>query len=110
MTKHRATKVDKQIRIAQLIRLISDGAVTSELVQFAAREWGVGRRQADTYIAEAREVLISDINQDRHIVVAEMMAVCRNVIKKGMQGGNYNAVLGAVNAVRGMGGLDAQPK
>ena len=110
MTKHRATKVDKQIRIAQLIRLISNGAVTSELVQFAAREWGVGRRQADTYIAEPREVLISDINQDRHIVVAEMMAVCRNVIKKGMQGGNYNAVLGAVNAVRGMGGLDAQPK
>lgn len=108
MAKGRATKVDKQVRIAQLVRLISNGAVTSELLEFARREWEVSKSQAHAYIAEAREVIIADINQDRHVVVAEMMAVCRTVIKKGMQGGNYNAVLGAINSIRGMGGLDIQ--
>ena len=105
---NRATKVDKQLRIAKLIRLISNGAVTSELVEYMRREEGVSKSQAHKYIAEAREVLIADINQDRAVVVAEMMAVCRTVIKNGMKGGNLNAVLGAVNSIRGMGGLDIQ--
>jgi hypothetical protein len=110
MATHRASKVEKEQRIAQIVRLISNGAVTSELVQFASKEWGVGRRQADAYIAEARQVLIADINQDRAVVVAEMMAVCRTVIKRGLSGDNLNAVLGAVNSIRGMGGLDIPAK
>ena len=101
----RCTKVDKAQRIAQLVRLISNGAVTSELVQFASTQWQVSRRQADNYIAEAREIIINDINFDRKTVVAEMMAVCRTIIKKGMQSGHYNAVLGAINAIDRMGAL-----
>ena len=101
----RCTKVDKAQRIAQLVRLISNGAVTSELVQFASTHWQVSRRQADNYIAEARKIIINDINLDRKVVAAEMMAVCRNIIKKGMQGGNFNAVLGAINSIDRMGGL-----
>ena len=106
MGNGRSTKLEKERRIAQMIRLMGSGAVTSELVQFASSEWGVGRRQADNYIREAREVLIADINVDRSVVIAEMMAVCRTVIKRGLKGDNLNVVLGAVNSIRGMGGLD----
>lgn len=111
MAEKRATKVEKQVRIAKLIRLISNGAVTSELVEFMRREEGVSKSMAHRYIAEAREVLIADINQDRHVVVAEMMAVLRTVIKKGLQKGeNLNVVVGAVNSIARMGGLDINPK
>jgi hypothetical protein len=106
MAQKRATKVDKALRIAQIVRLISNGAVTSELVRFAASEWQVSSRQADNYIAEARKVIIEDVNRDRSVVVAEMIHTCQTIIKKGMQGGNYNAVLGAMNRIAALGGLD----
>ena len=106
MPQGRCTKLEKERRVAQMIRLMSSGALTSELVQYASSEWGVGRRQADDYIKQARDVLVADINMDRSVVIAEMMAVCRTVIKRGLKGDNLNAVLGAVNSIRGMGGLD----
>ena len=44
MAKHRATKVDKQLRIAQFVRMISHGHVNSELLEFARREeWRLGQ-------------------------------------------------------------------
>jgi hypothetical protein len=106
MAQKRATKVEKEKRIAQLVRLISNGAVTSELVHFGSTEWQVTPRQAHDYIAEARKVIVADINRDRSVVVAEMMHTCQTIIKKGMQGGNYNAVLGAMNRIAALGGLD----
>ncbi len=102
----RASKAEKEKRISQIVRLISNGAVTSELIRFATDEWQVSTRQAENYIAHARKVIVDDINQDRHIVIAEMMHTCHTIIKKGMQGGNYNAVLGAMNRIAALGGLD----
>ena len=54
MAKHRATKLDKQRRIAQFVRMISQGAVNSELMRYAAVEWGLSDRRAQEYIKEAR--------------------------------------------------------
>ena len=106
MATHRPSKVEKEQRIAQLVRLISCGAVTSDLVRYASTEWQVGRRQADDYIAEARKVIVADVNRERTEIVAEMLHTCQTIIKKGMQGGNYNAVLGAMNRIAALGGLD----
>ena len=38
----RATKLDKQFRIAEFVRMLSRGYVNSQLIQHAAEaEWGV---------------------------------------------------------------------
>ena len=42
-----ATKVDKQVRINELVKLISNGAVKSDLIRFASDHWGVTDRQAE---------------------------------------------------------------
>ena len=110
MATHRASKAEKEQRIAQIVRLISNGAVTSELVQFLCREAGVRTRQAHNYIKAARERIIADIDQDRKVVIAELMHTCLSVIKGGMKTGNYSVVLGAISNLRAMGGLDANPK
>ena len=102
----KCTKADKAQRITKLVKLISNGAVTSDLVQYCAYHWGLQRRQSDNYIAEARKVIIEDINRDRQIVVAEMISTCHEIIKRGMHGKNYNAVLGAMNRIAALGGLD----
>ena len=108
MAKGRATKVDKAQRTAQLVRLISNGSVTSELVQFASTQWGVGRRQADAYIAEARKIIIEDINQDRKVVVAELIHGAHAIWKAAAKDRQYNNALGAMNLITRLGGLEVK--
>ena len=102
----RATKVDKQLRIAQFVRMISHGHVNSELVAYAATEWGVKDTMAREYIREAREVIIADVDQDRRDVVAEMLATSKTVIKEALAKGEYNNALGAMNLITRLGGLE----
>ena len=102
----RATKVDKQLRIAQFVRMISHGHVNSELVAYAATEWGVKDTMARAYIREAREVIIADVDQDRRDVVAEMLATSKTVIKEALAKGEYNNALGAMNLITRLGGLE----
>ena len=109
MAAKKCTKLEREQRIQTFVRLLSNGALNSDLVQFASREWGIGRRQSDQYIADARKVLIADIDQERHVVVAEMLAVCRTIIKNGMKTNQLNVVLGSVNTISRLGGLEAKP-
>lgn len=104
----KCTIAEKEWRIDQFVRLIANGAVYSDLVRYAAVEWGVSSRTADKYITWARQKIVEDIDRERPLVVAEMMAVCQSVIRKGMKGDNLNAVLGAVNTIARLGGLEAQ--
>ena len=106
MTAKRATKLDKQFRIAEFVRMISRGHVNSQLREHAANEWGLSSRRADEYIREARMVIISDINQDRKDVVAELMHTSRTVIQEALAKGEYNNVLGAMNLLTRLGGLE----
>jgi len=105
----RASKFEKEDRILKMVRLISNGAVSSDLVQYAAKEWGLKRRQADTYIKEAREIIIDDINRERPQITAELIHVCQTVIKNGMESGQLNNVVGAVNTIAKLGGLEVKP-
>ena len=102
----KCTNIEKDERIYRLVRLIANGATSSDMVQYASKEWGVGRRQADTYIALAREVIVADINRDRPQIVAELITTCQQVIKNGMKTNNLNVVIGAVHAISKLGGLE----
>ena len=102
----RATKVDKHLRIAQFVRMISSGCVNSELMQYAASEWGLSERRSREYIKEAREVIVADINQDRQAVVAELMHGAHTVWKQAVAEGQYSNALGAMNLITRLGGLE----
>ena len=102
----RATKIDKHLRVAQFVRMISNGAVNSELVDFAEREWGLKRTIAYQYIKEAREIIVADINQDRQVVVAELLHGAHTIWKKAVDDKQYNNALGAMNLITRLGGLE----
>ena len=102
----RATKIDKHLRVAQFVRMISNGAVNSEMTAYADREWGLKDTQAREYIKEAREVVIADINQDRQVVVAELLHGAHTIWKKAVQDKQYNNALGAMNLITRLGGLE----
>ena len=102
----RATKVDKETRIMEMVRLISNGATTSDLVHHAAHHWGLRERQAKEYIKEARDIIIDDVNRERPQIAAEMIHVCQTVIKNAMKTNQLNVVVGAVNTISRLGGLE----
>ena len=104
----RASKFEKEDRILQMVRLISNGAVTSELVQHASSKWGVGKRQAMDYVKEAREIIVDDINRERPQITAELIHIMQTVIKNGMRTGQLNNVIGAANTIAKLGGLEAK--
>jgi phosphoribosyl-ATP pyrophosphohydrolase len=102
----RATKIDKHLRVAQFVRMISNGCVNSQLLAHAEKEWGVKTTIGYQYIAEAREVIIADVDQDRKDVVAELMHTSKTVIQKALERGELNNAIGAMNLITRLGGLE----
>ena len=61
----KSTKIEMDMRINRVARLLANGAVRSEILQYAAKEWEASERTADTYIARARDILRADWETDR---------------------------------------------
>ena len=109
MTAKRATKLDKQFRIAEFVRMISCGHVNSQLREHAANEWGLSSRRADEYIREARMVIVADVNQDRKEVVAQLMHTSQTVIQEAIRRGELSNAIGGMNVIIRLGGLEQKP-
>ena len=70
----KSTKIEMDMRINRVARLLANGAVRSEILQYAAKEWEASERTADTYIARARDILRADWETDRLTFTAENLA------------------------------------
>jgi len=93
----RCTKAEKEFRTARFARMMANGATRSDLLQYAAKEWGLKQRQSDEYIALATKRLEEDFNLDRQAFAAILLSQLNVVHKKGMEQSNLQAVLGCIN-------------
>ena len=62
---NKSTKIEIDMRVNRIARLLANGAVRSEIVQYCAKEWEIAERQTDTYIAKARDLIRADWETDR---------------------------------------------
>ena len=93
----KSTAAEKDYRVNRVARLLSNGAVRSEISQYAASEWGCSLRQADRYIAEAREVLKADWDIDRRTFTAELLSQLASLPKEARKGNQPSVALGCIN-------------
>lgn len=93
----KSTKVEIDMRVNRVCRLLANGAVRSEIVQYAATEWGVSERQTDEYMARAREILKQDWEIDRRTFTAEILAQLASLQKEARKQGNISCALGCIN-------------
>ena len=93
----KSTKIEVDMRVNRVARLLANGAVRSEIVQYATNEWGVSDRQTDNYIAKARELIRADWEIDRRSFTAEILAQLSSIQKEARKTGNLNVALGCVN-------------
>jgi hypothetical protein len=93
----KSTAAEKDYRVNRVARLLSNGAVRSEISQYAASEWGCSLRQADRYIAEAREILKADWDIDRRTFTAELLSQLASLQKEARKGNQPHVALGCIN-------------
>ena len=100
MAGRKSTKAEVDYRVNRVARLLSNGAVRSEVAQYAAAEWGVSLRQADEYIARAREILKADWDIDRRTFTAELLSQLASLQKEARKNGNQaHVALGCINTM-----------
>lgn len=96
----KSTSAEKEYRVNRVARMLSTGSVRSEVVQYAASEWGVSARTADAYMAEAREILKKDWDIDRRTFTAELMSQLSSLAKDCRKHDNQkHVVLGCINTM-----------
>lgn len=110
--QHRAPKVNEiQVheRISELLDLIGRGRGDRRtLLQHAAKNWNVGTRQGDEYIARARACLRDMHDTDIAEARAELMAWNRDIYKSARDKGDLKSALAAGRELAKL--LDLYPK
>jgi hypothetical protein len=98
--KTRCTAAEKNYRIHRVARLLSNGAVRSEIIDYGCREWGVEERTVGGYINAASEVLKSDWDIDRRTFTAELLSQLASLQKECRKNGNQaHVALGCINTM-----------
>ena len=73
-------------RVHDVYGLLVRGASRYRICQYAAREWGVSDRQADRYIAEARQLLLRDAEHQRPEWLATSLGTLQEMIQAELSG------------------------
>ena len=107
MARAHASKSEKAARVDAVRRLKAGGATRSDVLQFAASEWGVAARTADGYIAEANRQIIEDFSVDRQQYTADLLSVLHRVITEGQKTNQLGAVCNAIAQAARLARLDA---
>ncbi len=94
----KSSKAEVDMRVNRVARMLSNGAVRSEIVQYASKEWGVSHRQGDKYIQYARELLREDWEIDRRTFTAELLSQLASLQKDSRKNGQGHIALGCINS------------
>ena len=92
----KATNAEIDHRIDVIARMICSAASTSQILRYCAVEWGVKQRQAETYIARARETVKQDYSQERGDFLASRLGVLDKVIQQSLKSGQHSNAIGAM--------------
>lgn len=94
----KSNNAEIQLRVNRVARLLANGAVRSEVIQYCSKEWGVGDRQADNYVKKARKILAEDFEIDRRTFTAELLSQLASLQKEARKTGQGHIALGCINA------------
>ena len=92
----RSTATETKFRVDAVYKLLSEAQSRTQIVQFAANEWGVSDRQADTYIQRARELLTADADMARPAWLAEALQRLRTYEQAAASRGQYQTAISSL--------------
>ena len=93
------TKIERATRINEIYKLLIVGASRPAILQYAAKNWGeISDRSIDSYIADVRKLMVSELQEDRQIALAEEIELRRFIIQKALADKKYQTALSAADS------------
>lgn len=92
----KATNIEIDRRIHEIVKLLSSAKTNSYICRYAAEEWGSSQRQAERYLARAREIVKADYSVERSDFLSSRLALLDKVIQKSIETGQHSNAVGAL--------------
>ena len=92
--KSDAAEIDR--RIHTVVKLLSSAKTSSYVMRYCAEEWGVQKRQAETYLQRAREIIRADYSIERHDFLASRLALLDEIIEASIRTKQHSNAVGAL--------------
>ena len=101
--KSDAEEVDRRIHI--VVKLLSSAKTSSYILRFCAEEWGVQKRQAETHLQRAREIIKADYSVERSDFLGTHLALLEEIIEASIRCKQNNNAIGALKLQAHLTGL-----
>ena len=92
--KSDAAGIDRRIHI--VVKLLSSAKTNSYILQFCTEEWGVQKRQAETYLQRAREIIKADYSVERSDFLGTRLALLDDIIEASIRSKQHSNAVGAL--------------
>ncbi len=92
----KATNIEIDRRIHEIVKLISSAKTNSYICRYAAEEWGASQRQAERYLARARDIIRADYTIERSEFMASRIALLDKIAEASIKQGQHSNAVGAL--------------
>ena len=93
----KSDKAEIDRRIHAVVKLVSSAKTNSYILRFCAEEWGgVQKRQAETYIQRAREIIKADYSVERSDFLGTRLALLDEIIEASIRCNQHSNAVGAL--------------
>ena len=97
MAASESSKIEIDLRVQKLSRIIATGGRRSDCLRYARENWGVSEATVDNYLKKAREDIKKDWDIERPQMIADLLAQCSSVQMEARRAGQFHIALGAIN-------------
>ena len=92
----KSDKAEIDRRIHAVVKLLSSAKTNSYIPRFCAEEWGVQKRQAETYLQRAREIIKADYSVERSDFLGTRLALLDEIIEASIRCKQHCTSVGAL--------------
>ena len=97
MAASESSKIEIDLRVQKLSRIIATGGRRSDCLRYARENWGVSEATVDNYLKKAREDIKKDWDIERPQMIADLLAKCSTLQMEARRAGQFHIALGAIN-------------
>ena len=92
----KSDKAEIDRRVHTVVKLLSSAKTSSYIVRFCTEEWGVQKRQAETYLQRARKIIKADYSVERSDFLGTRLALLDEIIEASIRCKQHSNAVGAL--------------
>ena len=92
----KSDKAEIDRRVYTVVKLLSSAKTNYYILQFCTEEWGAQKRQAETYIQRAREIIKADYSVERSDFLGTSLALLDEIIEASIRCKQHSNAVGAL--------------